>query len=318
MVTPSATTSTEVPDLRRRRDVLRGGLAGMLRARELGLLIALAVMCTGIAIAEPRFLELENLLTVGRNSSEVGIMALGMTIVLIAAQVDLSVGALYAAGGVFAGLVFKDTGSAPVAIAAALGVGAAVGAMSGALVGFGGLNSFMVTLGVLTIMAGVLQLVTDGNAVSLPFGGPQADATGPFTTLGGKVAGVHAELLVFLALVVIAGIRVPVVTMFAFVISGVLATLAGVLAFSFAGSMGPSGGTGMEFDVFAASVIGGASLAGGRGSMLGTLLGALFLAVARNGFILMGASPFVQTISVGVLIILAIAIDRWVSGRQSR
>ena len=84
----------------------------------------------------------------------------------------------------------------------------------------------------------------------------------------------------------------------------------------FVGSTNPAAGTGMEFDVFAASIIGGASLSGGRGTMLGTLLGAIFLSLVRNGFILMGVSAFMITLAIGVIIILAIGLDRWVEHRQ--
>src|SRR5581483_11532157 len=309
----------------------------------MGLFVALVVICIGMSIAAPAFSSVNNLLTVGRNASEVGIMALGMTIVLVTGQVDLSVGALYATGGITAGIVMSHSGSPAAAIAAALGMGIAIGG----LVGFLDLNSFMVTLGTLTIATGVLELVTGGTSVTLPQTGSAAAHLGTFLFLATKLknlGGINMEFVFFLALVVvlgrvlrytklgfemyavggnreaarIGGIRVPLIIVAAFAFSGALAAFAGVLAMSFVGSMDPSSGTDLEFNVFAASVIGGASLAGGRGTMFGTLLGALFLSVAENGFILLGVSPFAQTVAVGVLIIIAIGIDRWVSGRQRR
>jgi len=318
-----------------------------LRVRELGLFVALIVIGIGMSIASPAFSSRQNLLTIGRNSSEVGIMALGMTIVLITGQVDLSVGALYATGGITAGIVMNHTGSPELSVAAALGMAAAIGIANGTLVGFLDLNSFMVTLGALTIATGVLELVTGGTSVALPQIGPKAAHLNDFLFLGKNLpslGGINMEFVFFLALVVllsrvlkytklgfqmyavggnreaarIGGIRVPLIIVAAFIFSAVLAAFAGVLAMSFVGSMDPSSGTDLEFNVFAASVIGGASLAGGRGTMFGTLLGALFLSVAQNGFILLGVSPFAQTVAVGVLIIIAIGIDRWVSGGQRR
>ena len=102
----------------------------------------------------------------------------------------------------------------------------------------------------------------------------------------------------------------------AFCFSGMLAAFAGILAMGFVGSTNPSAGSGMEFDVFAAAIIGGASLTGGRGTMLGTLLGAIFLSLVRNGFILLGVSPFAITLAIGLIILLAIGLDRWVTARQ--
>jgi ribose transport system permease protein len=315
-----------------------------LRAREAGLFVALVLIGIGMSIAAPEFSTIDNLLTIGRNASEIGIMALGMTIVLITGQVDLSVGALYAAGGIAAGKMLGATGSPSGAIVVALLVGAAAGVVNGSLVGYLQLNSFMVTLGTLSVATGILQVVTSGTTIALPQIGPNAAHLDTFLFLAKKLpGGINMELVFFLILVVvmgwmlrstrfgfnmhvvggnpkaarIAGTRVSLVIVAAFALSGALAAFAGVLAMSFVGSMNASSGSGLLFDVFAAAVIGGGSLVGGRGSMIGTLLGALFLSVARNGLILLGVSPFWQTTAIGLLVVVAIAIDRWVTGRQA-
>lgn len=314
------------------------------RARETGLLVALVVVCAGMAIAAPAFLTLDNLFAIGRNSSEIGIMALGMTLVLITAQVDLSVGAMYSAGGIMAGLTLTHTGSPILALVAALAVGLTTGCLNGVLVGPLGLNSFMVTLGTMSVVTGVLALITSGGSVSLPDSGPEAANVDTFLLLAKTLPGGINMELVFLVLLVlflgwglrnttfgfrmfavggnpraarIGGIRVSRVIVGAFAISGALSAFSGVLAFSFVGSMDSSSGTNLMFDVFAASVIGGSSLTGGRGSMFGTLLGALFLSTARNGFILLGFPAFAHTVAVGALIIVALGIDRWVSGKEA-
>jgi ribose transport system permease protein len=298
-----------------------------------------------LTLLTPNFASLGNLLTIGRNASEVGIIALGMTIVLITAHVDLSVGAVYAAGGIAAGLLLIATGSAYVAIAGGIAVGCSVGIVNGILAGYLGLNSFMVTLATLGIVRGITVIATGGTTVSISGHGIPDDQLELFRLLGTKLpSGITGQLIIFLVLVAvmawilrstkpgfllyavggnpeasrIVGIRVPRVVVGAFAVSGAFAALAGITAMSFVGSLNPASGAGLEFDVFAASVIGGASLAGGRGSMIGTMLGALFLSVARNGFILLGVSAFMQEIAIGVIILAAIGIDRWVTLRQSR
>jgi ribose/xylose/arabinose/galactoside ABC-type transport system permease subunit len=315
-----------------------------LQAREAGLAVALFVSVAVMSLLTPYFLTLSNLLTLGRNGSEVGILALGMTIVLITGHVDLSVGALYAAGGIVAGLVLGKTGSPVAAVLAAVATGAAAGGLNGTLAGYLRLNSFMVTLATLNILRGALLILSGGSTVSYTQYGLSDSQTAPFAALAATLpGGINMELVLFLVLVVamafmlrntrlgfemyavggnptasrIAGVRVARITMIAFVFSGALAAFAGVLAMSFVGSMNPSTGTGLEFDVFAAAVIGGASLVGGRGSMVGTLMGAMFLSLARNGFILLGVTAFAQTIAIGILILVAIGIDHFVSERQA-
>jgi len=319
---------------------IRAIAAQGLQVREAGVVVVLILLAIGMSIIAPGFFTAGNLWAIGRNASEVGVMALGMSVVLITAQVDLSVGALYGAGGITAGLLLSQGNQAVVAIGGGLIVGVVVGLVNGVLTGYVGLNSFMVTLGTLNVVSGILEVVTNGATVSLPVSNNVNFFSGLAQQLPG---GANMEFVLFLVLVAIlgwllrnsrfgfnlyavggnpvaaaiAGTRVPLVITGAFMLSGALAAFAGMLAMSFVGSMNPSSGTGLEFDVFAASVIGGSSLAGGRGTMFGTLLGALFLSLVRNGFILLGVSPFAQTVAIGVIIIIAIAIDKWVTFRQS-
>jgi ribose/xylose/arabinose/galactoside ABC-type transport system permease subunit len=315
-----------------------------LQAREAGVGIALGLSALALALASPNFLTVGNLLTVGLNAAGIGILALGMTIVLVTANIDLSVGATYAAGGVTAGLVIAATGSPVAGVIAALGVGAIIGTANGILVGIVGLNAFMATLATLNIVRGITFWATGGSTVSLSGHGFSAEQLAFIDFLASKLpGGVNMELVFFLAFVVVlgwvmrstrfgfnlyaaggnpfaartAGISVPKVILSAFITCGMLASFVGVLALSYVGTMNAGSAQGIEFDVFAAAVVGGASLSGGRGSMVGTLFGALFLSIARNGFILLGISAFAQTIAIGIIIIAAITLDRFVTARQA-
>ena len=175
------------------------------QAREAGLFAARSRRSVAPTIITPNFASLGNLLTIGRNASEVGIIALGMTIVLITAHVDLSVGAVYAAGGIAAGLLLAATGSAYVAVAGGIGgVGAIVGLTNGILAGYLGLNSFMVTLATLGIVRGSTVIATGGTTVSISGQGVPDDQLEVFRLLGTKLpSGITGQLVVFLILVVI-------------------------------------------------------------------------------------------------------------------
>lgn len=313
--------------------------------REAGLAGALLLTCIFLSFASPYFLDPGNLLSIGRNGSEVGILALGMTVVLIVGQVDLSVGSVYAAGGIVSGTFLVSTGSPFLAVGLALFAGGIAGLVNGILVGYAKLNSFMVSLGTLNLVQGLLLLWTMGASVTIAGHDLTGQQTAPFLFIASNLpGGINMELVIFVILATttawmlgstkigfyifavggnpeaarIVGLQVPMVTVTAFIISGIFASLAGISALSFVGSMNPTTGTDLEFDVFAAAVIGGASLAGGRGSILGTFLGAMFLSVIRNGFILIGVSSFAQSVAIGLIILVAISVDRFVTARQKQ
>lgn len=317
-----------------------GGRA--LRARELGLVLVLLITALVLSVLSDSFANTSNLLNIGRNASELGIIALGMTIVLITRHIDLSVGAIYGLGGITAGKLLEAGQPVTIAVAGALGLGVMVGLLNGVLVGYLKLNSFMVTLAMLNVVLGTMSLWTSGTTVSLP-ATPEAQKLLIFGDAIGET-GLNTQFVLLLGAVIllglflrfstlgfnmyaaggnpdaarIAGVQVPAVVTAAFCFSGFLAAFAGVMAMGFVGSTNPSAGIGLEFDVFAAAIIGGASLAGGRGTMIGTLLGAIFLSLVRNGFILLGVSPFAITLAIGLIILLAIGLDRWVTARQER
>lgn len=308
------------------------------RSREGSLAITIIILVVLFGVTQPRFATGQNFLAIGRNISEIGILAIGMTIVLIVGQVDLSMGAVYSLGGITAGFVAIDTHNALLAVGAALGVGLAVGLINGLLVAFLRLNSFMATLATLNIILGLNLVWTNGLIVDLTSARLPEPVFQFIRSLGGgSVLGMDSELFFYLLLTVlgmallrysvlgyrlyavgdnrvaarIAGISPALVTLVAFLISGALGALTGFLALGFVGSITPTAGVSLTFDVFAAAIIGGASLTGGRGSLVGALLGAVLLGVVSNGLIIIGLQSTYQDLVVGVVILVAITLDRF-------
>lgn len=319
----------------------------MLSAREAGVFIALVLMCAFLALSTDAFLSSRNLLNVGRQISLLGIMAVGMTFVLISAEVDLSVGSTYALSGLISGmLIVQQWGLIP-ALVAGLLIGAFVGLINGVLSTYGKLPSFITTLGMMSIVRGAALLITNGEPVTVNESAGALPATlEQFEWLGqGYLFGQIPMQLVFFIIIAIlgwvllsfttygfrvyavggglkaarvSGIKVFSVKIWAFIIMGFLSALAGILSLAFLPS-GQAGrtGVGLELDVIAATIVGGASLSGGEGTMLGTILGVLIIGVLRNGLILLGISPFWQTTIIGLVIIVAVAVDKWTASRRA-
>jgi ribose transport system permease protein len=323
-----------------------GRLRRLLRARETGVFIALLIMCLFLWQASPAFLTARNLLNVGRQVSLIGIMAVGMTFVLISREIDLSVGSVYAMAGLMCGmLIIAGWGLWP-AIVLGLLIGAAIGVINGVLSTYALLPSFIATLGMMSVVRGAALLITNGEPVAVNAAeGVDQWTLDVFYYLGqGRLFDLVPMQLVFFILVVIvgwfllsktvfgfkvyavggsdkaarvSGIKVFNTKILTFTIMGFLAGLSGILGMAFLPS-GQAGrtGIGIELDVIAAAVVGGASLAGGEGTILGSVLGVLIIGVLRNGLILMGISPFWQETIIGLVIILAVGIDKWTAVRR--
>jgi len=300
-------------------------------------LLSLITLCIGFSLATDTFLTVRNLVNVIDQLTVLGIMALGMTAVIVIGGIDLSVGSVLALAMMVMGALANMLGvPMPLAIVAALAVGAACGAGSGLLITRANLPPFIATLAMMSIARGLANLVTDGSqivgypdwfsALSIErYFGFLSVTVGLFLVLtvaaaiymkyraGGRALyaiGGSSEVAR------LAGIPVKRATLLVYTVCGMLAGLAGVVMSTRLDSSQPSGGLGYELDTIAAVVIGGASLSGGIGSIFGTLMGVLTIGVLRNGLNLIGTSPFVQQIVIGVVIVLAVMVDA--NKRRSR
>ncbi|GGS19220.1 ribose ABC transporter permease [Streptomyces humidus] len=297
-------------------------------ARQLRAVWMLLLVGVILSIASPVFLTSGNLLNVGLATAVVALLAIGQTYVIILAEIDLSVGATLGFSSVVTALVLRDHGLIP-ALAAGLGVGAAVGLVNGLLVTRTRMPSFIATLAMMSILAGMTLQLTSGNPVAITdydFQGiGQAYLAGIpvpvwIMVVGYGLFGVLLGRTGFGRFVYatgdnqeaarLSGIRTHRVKILAFMISGLLAALGGFILTARLSTAEPTAGTGLELEAIAAVIIGGTSLAGGRGRLIGTLVGALVLGVIDNGMNLLDVSPFLQSVVKGLVILLAVFLDR--------
>ncbi|MEU6578096.1 ABC transporter permease [Streptomyces sp. NPDC046805] len=297
-------------------------------ARQLRAVWMLLLVGVILSIASPVFLTSTNLLNVGLATSMVALLAIGQTYVIILAEIDLSVGAALGFSSAVTALVLRDHGLLP-ALASGLGVGAAVGLVNGLLVTRTRMPSFIATLAMMSILSGLTLQLTNGDPVGISdydFEGIGQDylagipvpvwlMVAGYAVFGVLLARTGFGRFVYatgdnLEAARLSGIRTDRVKVLAFVISGLLAALGGFILTARLSTAEPTAGTGLELESIAAVIIGGTSLAGGRGTLLGTLVGALVLGVIDNGMNLLDVSPFLQSVVKGLVILLAVFLDR--------
>ncbi|MFT0860438.1 ABC transporter permease [Ancylobacter sp. G4_0304] len=300
-----------------------------------GLLIFLCALFLIFSILEPRFATWTNVQNVIRQAAPLALLACGQSVVLIAGGVDVSVSAIIALSSVSMVAGVWTVGVIP-GIVAAVFVGGLVGAINGSIIAFWGVNAFVVTLAMMTIVRGFSLYITGG----IPMYGNIPESMlflgngdiGPFPTAIFVSAIGFAVLYYFLKLTPagrqvyavggnkeaarLAGIKVGKITILAYVISGLFAGAAGAVLTSRSGIGAPNMGEGRELDAIAAAVIGGVAFGGGVGRVFGIILGVLILSVIKNGLNLYNVSSFVQLMVIGTIIIAAIVVDRYRQRRE--
>jgi ribose transport system permease protein len=304
----------------------------------LGLLVVIALF---YAIPPHPRVTLLDLQTVAVHMVIVGIAAMGMTFIIISGGIDLSVGSAIALASVAVALALRQGWPVPLALAVALATGALCGLYNALLITLLRLPPFIATLGTLGFYRGVAKWVSNSMPVSAPTHGLEHWVRPvPLQEWLPLAPGVFllAGLAVFLAAVLrytvlgrytfaigsneatarLCGIRVPRVKVYIYVLAGVLTGLAGLMQFARLTQGDPTVAIGLELDVIAAVVIGGGSLAGGQGALVGTLAGAFLMAYLRNRCTVLGWSNFVQEMIVGHIIIIAVAVDQWRVRRTER
>ena len=307
---------------------------GNLLSGTTGPLIGLIALCLMLSVTTETFLTLRNLLNVMDQITVLGILAIGMTLVILIGGIDLSVGSILALGTMVLGYVsHKDYMNLPlpVGMIAALAVGAACGFVSGLLITVAKLPPFIATLAMMSVARGLANLITDGSQiVGFPDWFTFLSITRHFGFLSITVAVMLLLTAAFAVFLVyrpngrnlyaigggpevarLSGIPVNRLTNIVYLLCGALAALSGIVLAARLDSVQPSSGVGYELDTIAAVVIGGASLSGGVGSIGGTVVGVLIIGVLRNGLNLLQVSPFIQQIIIGVVIALAVSADTW-------
>ena len=309
-------------------------IANSLEIRMLGLALVLAVV---LSLASPYFFTERNMFNILDQSVVLGIVAVGMTLVILTGGIDLSVGSVAGLCGIVLAILLKADFPIPVAIPLAVACGAAIGLLSGVLIAVFGLAPFVVTLGVMAIARSLAYIISGQRSISgLPMG--LQDIV--YTT----VLGVPVNVIFLIGLYIAtwfwltyskggrtiyavgsnveaaraAGLNTLYYSIFPYVASGALAAVAMTFSLAQIMSADPIGGNQLELDAIAAVVIGGASLYGGRGSIVGTLMGVLIMVMIRNGLNLLGVSPFWQGTAIGTIIIVALLAERLITWRSRR
>lgn len=296
--------------------------------RQLGTFAGLLALCLILWAATPHFLTVSNLLNVLEQTAINAIVAVGMTFVIVSGGIDLSVGSILALSGIALGSALQAGVDAPLAIALALGVGLACGLVNGALVTFGRLPPFIATLGMMSVARGAALMLAEGRPIS-GFGEEfRLLATGRVLMVPAPAliaAGVYAVAHFVLAHTVfgraayaiggneeaarLSGVHVRYHKTAIYGVAGLMSAAAAVILTARLNSAQPTAGTMYELDAIAATVIGGTSLLGGEGTIMGALIGALIMGVLRNGLNLLNVSSFIQQVVIGVVIIGAVLVD---------
>lgn len=305
------------------------GFTSMLK-NNMGIIFVLLILCITLSIVSPVFLTTDNLISVLRQVSNNVFLALGMTLIMILGGIDLSVGAIVAASGTLTvGFIVNNGMPIPVAILLGILVGVILGFFNGVIIAQFKLPAFIVTLATMNIAQGIAYIYSGGRSARI--------TNDAYTQIGtGKLFGflplpvVYMVILTIIFIIILnktrfgtnifaiggnreaarlSGVPSKKVEIAVYTIAGLLAALAGIVLSARMYSGQPSVGSGYEMDAIAACVLGGVSMAGGRGRISGTIFGVLIIGIVSNGLNLMGVSSFWQLLVKGLIILIAVLID---------
>jgi len=307
------------------RERIPGGAA--VRLESLAVLI---LLCAVMAALSSVFLSVSNILNILLSTSVFGVLAIGMTFVISSAGIDLSVGSILALSGVVGAMLTSNI-ELPwwIGILGCLATGALTGAVNGLLITKAAIPPFIVTLGMLGVARGIALVLSDGVSIyglapemvwlgqGRPFGVPTPVIVLLLTALIAHVVLAHTRFGTYAQVIGdneaaarAMGVRVERMKVMLYTLSGLLSGLAGLLFAARINSGEPTAGLNYELTAITATILGGTNLFGGRGSVVGTLIGALIMGVLQNGLNLMAVRPFYQQIAIGAVLILAVWLDR--------
>jgi len=296
--------------------------------REFAIILVIGLVVIAMSCGSPVFFSPENMLQNLLSLSIESIIAIGMTVLLVSGGFDLSVGAAAGLCGAVSAICMVKGAPVPIAIAVGLGLGTLTGTLNGLIITRIGINPFIATLGMMSVLRGILEVLTAGGNIS-PL--PQA-----FCNLGQKkYHGVQLPIIISMAMVVLgdlllrksrffrqnyyiggneraallSGIPVKRIMVFNYALMGFLAALAGLLMTARFGSASATAGSGLELKVISAVIIGGASLKGGEGTVFGAFLGSLLMALIVNSLFLLGVDPSWNRLVIGATLLIAVTID---------
>lgn len=302
-----------------------------------GVLVALIVLIAVFGSLNSRFFSLANLQTIILQISELGLIALPIAFLVMQANVDLSVGSTATLSAVVGALAMVSSGSIATGVVAALAVGAVAGLLNGLLVSRMGLNSFVVTLGFMSAWSGLALYLSDGKTI--------AGLPGQFTSWGtASIGGIRIQVVLLVLATIAAwyilnhtargreilavggnlraselmGLRVHRIRITTYVVTGMVAASVGLLLAMKLGAVSPVVGQGMELDALTVVLLGGIAFEGGSGRIRAVLYGLAFVGVLKNGLVILGISPYIQTILVGLTLVFAVALDKSIQQVMAR
>jgi ribose/xylose/arabinose/galactoside ABC-type transport system permease subunit len=310
----------------------------MFGLRDFGVLVAALLVGAFFSALTPVFLTSYNLFNILRQTAELGIIAMAMTMLIVAGEFDLSVGAIYAVTGVVTGVLASRLG-VNIWLAAGAGVASALvlGARNAVLIATTRINSFIATLSTMMVFRGAAMVLSQGQPISFQlsffmdlFGRAELFGALPVPVVWFAAWGVFAYVLLHRTTfgvrvfatgdnreaAELAGIKTVRVKSAAFLVTALASGLAALISLSFLKTVTPTQGTGLELEAIAAAVIGGTAMSGGVGSIVGTFLGTFIMAEVRTGLVLLGTDAYVQDAFVGLVIALAVIVNVRLSARR--